>query len=190
VTTATWTTFRAAVAAAVVAASEQPAGAVVWDKSGLPIADPVVRLSVTSAVDLTEPREVRTEREAGDYAVALSVLRDVAVQIRCESVHAATVADAQNLASWIALGLQMQEVQVALHAAGIALIDSTGNTDLSYWDADRLIYARTFDALFRAEFERSDPTALGVLEHVKISGEVDAPPAIAIPEETISRPAA
>ena len=183
-----WADFREAVRVACVSASGLPDGAVVWGNAGQPIADPVVRLFLSSVRSPVDVREVRTENEDGTYDVALSKIAECTVQVRTETVAHATAADALAAADYLSLGLRLQAVNAALLTAGVVFVDTLDAVDLAFESGDLRIAARAFDALFRIEVGRTDPTPLGVIEHVKISGEVETPPTVDIPEETIDRP--
>jgi hypothetical protein len=170
-----------------VAASGVTAGAVVWGKAAQPVADPVIRLFVVSDVDMTNVREVRTASQAG-YARRLSVLRDIVIQVQAETINVATAADALAVAGDARLGLELQAAQAELSAVGVHSIALRGpSVDRTFKRGEHLIAARSFDILFRAEFHRDDPDAVGVIEHVKVGGTVYAPAEIEIPETTYDR---
>jgi hypothetical protein len=180
--------LRAAITAAVALAGSITAKAVVWDKAGHVIADPIVRLSITSDISETsDPRTVRETSPSGDLTIALSTSRVASIQLRTETSAAATPTDAQVLSVGIELGLSLASVTALLQSAGVALVRVHPHTDLSFSSGDCLIYARTFDADFRYAYDRADPIAQGIIEHVKVSGEL-ANPDITVPSSTIDKP--
>jgi len=184
--------FRTAIVNAVALAGEITPKAVVWGNAGHPISNPLVRLLAGTELDCTnDPREVLTpDADTGLLDKSLSTLREVTVQIRVESTSEACAGDAYALSGWISIGLALESVTAALSAVGIELIENLNSTDLSFQSGDQIIYCRTFDARFRYELSRVDPTAVGVIEHVQISGEVTAPPLILTPVTQYDKPAA
>jgi hypothetical protein len=182
--------FRDGIVAAVATAGGVTAKAVCWSEQGRPAANPVVVLSLTADVSETfDPRSCRTP-SGDDYAVALSTSRVATVQIRTETTNKTALADAHALSDSLELGLSLQAVTTLLQAAGLVLVGTHAHTDLSYMSGDCLTYARTFDAQFRYEYGRADPTVLGTIEHVQVSGELDLAPAntITISVEQINKP--
>lgn len=186
----TWATFREAVRQAVVSASGVVSDAVVWGNAGQPIANPVVRLFVTSAKSAVgEARLVQVENEDGDYNLTASIVTDVTVQVRTETVDNATAADALQVAEYTKLGFALQAPDALLAAQAVVQVDQGGECfDVSFIDGDRMLAARTFDWRLRFGLTRTDPTPRGTIEHVKVSGTIDVPPEVTIPEETLSRP--
>jgi hypothetical protein len=183
--------IRVALTAAVAIAGDVSRHAVVWGQAGNPIANPVVRLFATTDLDcIFDPRVVQTPNEDGLLDQSLSTLRELTVQIRVESTSAACAHDAYETASWISIGLSLDSVTAALDAVGINLIEVLPSNDLQFLSGDVMTYARTFDARFRYEMSRVDPTVVGVIEHVQISGEVNAPPTISTPVTQYDKPAA
>ena len=183
--------FRTAVQAAIVLAGAVSVHAVVWGNAGQCIGNPIVRLFTTSETSCTnDPREVKTENEDGLLDLSLSALREVVVQIRTESTSEATANDAYQLSGWIEIGLSLQSVTDALYAVGIELVETTDASDVSFLSGDMMICARTFDARFRYEISRTDPTVIGVIEHVKVSGDITNPEQISLPVQQYDKPSA
>ena len=178
----TYAAFREAVRAAIVEASGLTDTAVVWEQAGVPVADPVAVLTVTSDV-----REVPVRPELADngddtYTRTNSEMRRVAVQVRVESIDA----DALNLANTIALKLERQAVRDILDAECV-LVDIGGTTDHRYRAHDLWIQSRAFELFTRIVLEDTDPTAVGTIGTVQVRGEsLDLPPVISLPEETYS----
>lgn len=175
----TWAEVREVVLDAVAAASGLPAAAITWHPAGQPLADPLVRLSISSVRDISEPREILEEQGSG-LQRTLSILREFTVQIRVESINAAFTPDALSVACNIGLGLRLQIANVA----PLVLIRTHPQYDLTFRHGEHLVYARAFDAEFRGEFAVVDSAAVGIVEHVVVSGETTNP-VIDIPEQTL-----
>lgn len=179
--TTTYTALRAAIKAAVVAASGLDAAAVVWTERGETVADPLVVLTVISDVRTVPVREVLTAAD-DSYTRKLSTMRDVAVQIRVDSVRG----DALEIANTIALGLGLQAPRALLEAV-CAVVDDGPMRDLQYRDRGVKIQARAFELFLRITLEASDPTAVGTIGTVKVQGTpITLPPIVTLTEDTIS----
>jgi hypothetical protein len=178
------------VVAAVAAAGPITAKAVFWAQAGRPIANPCVCLSPTT--DLSETNDPRTTKvpdvDTGDQALTLSTSRKATVQIRSETTNAATATDAYALSDAIELGLSLTAAAAALAAQGVVLVRVHPHNDLSYMHGDCMIYARTFDAEFRYEYHRADPTQQGTIEHVQVAGTLNVPPDVTVSLGTIDKP--
>lgn len=180
----TYATAREAIRSAIVAASGLDTAAVVWGNAGQPISDPVIRLFVSSDVDIVPTREVLTAA-GSDYTRAVSTIREWTVQVRAETVATATSSDALNVSGQIRLGMHLQAAQALLAAQGVVLVRRAGpSVDLAFEHGDLLIAARTFDYVFRAVFNLDDPTGIGTIEHAEVGGALTNP-AVTIPDETI-----
>lgn len=177
----TYPLFREAVRAAVVSASGLDDAAVVWSQGGSPCADPLVVLSVISDIRTVPVREV-LEIDGDDYARSLSTMRDVAVQVRVESIRA----DAVGLANEILLKLGLQTPRAILTAQCV-YVDDGPMTELRYRAHDLWIQARAFEIFLRIVLEAADPVDVGTIGTVEVQGDsVDLPPEISIAEDTIS----
>jgi hypothetical protein len=177
----TWADFREAVRSAVVAASGLNDAAVVWDYRGQTAADPLVVLTAISNVRFAPHRTVLAE-DGDDYTRAISSMRDVAVQVRVESVRG----DAVSLADDLLLGLALQGSRATLEAE-CTYVDDGPMHDLRYRANGVWIQARAFELFLRVVLEKADPTGVGTIGTVKVQGApIDVPPEITLPEETIS----
>lgn len=168
--------------AAVVEASGLHAAAVLWGSSEGAVGDPLIVLSTVSSVEVTPWRETLVAVPAtGDLARSLSQTRDLTFQVKVETINGEVADDAFDLAQATALGLWK------LSATGVlegSLIDfhPTIRPHIPFRFDGRLVHAFTFDATVRAQFTSTDPTAVGVIEHVISSGETSDPTVI-IPTE-------
>ena len=182
--------LRSAIVAAVAAAGPITSKAVFWAQAGRPIANPCVCLSPTT--DLSETNDPRTSKtpdaETGNQVLDLSTSRRATIQIRSETTNSATAADAYALSDAIELGLSLTAPAAALAAQGVVLVRVHPHNDLSYMHGDCMIYARSFDAEFRYEYHRADPTQQGTIEHVQVSGTLNVPPDTAVPIGTLDKP--
>lgn len=173
-----------AIREAVVSASGLHDKAVVWGNAGQPVADPIIRLFVTSDLDVVPTREVLT-RVGADYSRGVSMIREWTVQVRAETVNHVTANDALAVLGQTRLGIELQAAKAILTAAGVVLVKRVGPAlDLAFEHGDVLIAARVVEYVFRAVFNRDDPTGVGTIEHAQVSGDVENP-TIAIPEQTI-----
>lgn len=181
--------FKDAVKAAVALAGGVSVKSVTWERAGKPIGGTLVRLLLGADVSETpDPRQDLTANEAGTLAPELSQSRLASVQIRCETINADTASDAHAKADEIEIGLSLQAVTAALATAGVVYVQAQGQTDISFWVDDCQIFARAFDAQFRYVYTRTDPTPVGVIEHVQVSGQLDIPPNSAIAIGTVDKP--
>jgi len=177
----TYEAFRAAVKEAVALAAGLDASAVVWTERGETVADPLVVLTAISDVRTVPVREVLGV--AGDsYTSKRSTMRDVAVQVRVDSIRG----DALALANDIELKLGFAAPKALLEAE-CAVIDAGPMRDLRYRDRGLHIQARAFELFLRIVLEAADPAPVGTIGTVKVQGTpIDLPPAITLAEETIS----
>jgi hypothetical protein len=183
----TWADFREAVRSAVVEASGLHDKAVVWGRGDLPnagetAADPLVVLTVISNVRFAPVRTVLGE-DGDDYTRAVSDIRDVAVQVRVDSIRG----DALALADDMLLGLELQGPRETLEAECTVIDTKPPAGDLTYSFKGLKLRARAFELFLRIVLEKSDPTGVGTIGTVKVQGDpIDVPPEITLPEETIS----
>jgi len=179
----TYPAFRAAVKAAIVEASGLDASAVQWSQDGDSIADPYVVLTVISDLRTNDVPVLRSLEADGDsYTKTLSEMRDVAVQVRVESIDA----DAVNLANEIRLRLQRQAARDLLDAECVFVNDGPVR-DHRYRSRDLWIQARSFELFLRIVLEDVDPTPVGTIGTVQVQGDpIDLPPETTLDEETIS----
>lgn len=177
----TYTALRAAVKAAVAAAAGLDASAVVWTERGAVVADPLVVLAVISDVRACPVRD-SLGADGDSYTLKRSSMRDVAIQIRVESIRA----DALELANEIELKLGFAGPRALLEAE-CAIVEAGPMRDFRYRDRDLWIQARAFELFLRIVIEATDPAPVGTIGTVKVQGApVTLPPAISLPEETIS----
>jgi hypothetical protein len=178
----TYTAFRAAVKAAIVAASGLDAAAVVWTERGETVADPLVVLDVISDVRTVPVRDVLVTDGGDGYTRTRSTMRDVAVQIRVDSLRG----DSLGLANDIELKLGF-DVPRALLEAECVVVDAGPMRDLKYRHQDLRIQARAFELFLRLVLEATDPTPVGTIGTVKVQGTpIDLPPPVSLTEDTIS----
>lgn len=177
----TYTALRAAVKAAVAAAAGLDASAVVWTERGAVVADPLVVLAVISDVRACPVRD-SLGADGDSYTLKRSSMRDVAIQIRVESIRA----DALELANEIELKLGFAGPRALLEAE-CAIVEAGPMRDFRYRDRDLWIQARAFELFLRIVIEATDPAPVGTIGTVMVQGApVTLPPAISLPEETIS----
>lgn len=172
---------RQAFAAAVAVASELSADSIIWGMAEGMAADPLITLSQTHVKESTPWRETLSGTGA-DLDRALSKLVEITFQVRVETVNGTLLDDASDLAYDTLLGLRRLEALEAL--AGAALVTTTDVRPMHYRHDSRIVHAWSFDAILRAELTRSDPTAVGTIDNVAISGEALEPPSTIIPVET------
>lgn len=178
----TYAAFRAAVKAAVVAASGLHEQAVVWSQDGATVADPSVVLTVISDLRTNDvPVRDVLVASGDDYARTLSTMRDVAIQVRVESIRA----DAVGLADEILLKLGLAAPRALLEAE-CAVIDDGPLVDLRYRAQGNAIQARAFELFTRIVLEFADPTPVGTIGTVQVQGSpVDLPSEVDLAEDTI-----
>lgn len=183
----TRSTLRDAVKAAVYAAAggAVKSAAIHWtDVGGMPVGDPLVALSTISDVRAQPVRETLTP-QGEDLARSVADVRDLVVQIRGETL----TADPLDFVDTIRLGLELEASRALLEAQCVIVsTDRVGSVDLTYGSHGQKIRARAFELALRASFERADPTTVGTITTVKVSGTT-ADPTITVPEDSISAPA-
>lgn len=175
----TWSSFRAAVEAAVLAAlpstvrtpSNNDGPVVFWDDGADPYAKHKVQLTEVSTV-LEQDRD--SALDTGGEQV-LSSLVAITVQVQAESIHDDPTLNANWLIEQVRLGLRKVSVRAALHAANVVIAEFPGATTRRSYPADgHRISAASFDITFRTEFT-FDPEGedAGLIEHVTVEGEGD-----------------
>lgn len=176
----TYTALRAAVKAAVAAAAGLDASAVVWTERGAVVADPLVVLAVISDVRACPVRD-DLGADGDSYTLLRSSMRDVAIQIRVESIRA----DALELANDIELKLGFAGPRALLEAE-CAIVEAGPMRDFRYRDRDLWIQARAFELFLRIVIESTDPAPVGTIGTVVVQGPPGTLPPVSLPEETIS----
>jgi hypothetical protein len=180
----TYPAFREAVRAAVVQASGLADAAVVWGQDGIPAADPVIVL--TAIADFaTSNTPVRSElTESGgtpdNRVQTLSELRTVGVQVRLESINA----DALNAVQGMSLRLHREVPKGALSEECV-LLRVSGTTDHRYRRDGMIIQARALTLECNIVLEDTDPTEIGTIGTVEVSGELSNP-TVPVPTMTIN----
>ena len=178
----TYPAFREAVRAAIVEASGLADEAVGWSQDGEGIADPWIVLTVISDVR-TNAVPVRSElsEDGNSYTRTVSTMRDVAVQVRVESINA----DAVALADDLALELQKQ-TPMGILSAECVFVDDGPVREHRYRSRDLWIQARSFELFLRIVLEKTDEVQVGTIGTVKIQGTpIDLPPEVTLDEAAI-----
>ncbi len=152
-----WTSFRAAVEAAVSSAMPSavrtPANndgpAVFWTDAPMPYGKHLVQLTEVSTVD---EMDRDTALHIGG-AQSLSTFKLITVQVQCESQHDDPALNALWLIEQIRLGLRKVSVAAALKTANVIIASFPGATVRRSYPADgHTISAASFDVAFRTEF--------------------------------------
>lgn len=178
---ATWSSFRAAVVAAVSAAMpsavRSPANndgpTVSWFDGRRPFGKHRLLLSVVSTV--FEHDRDSALSEGGDQTLSTSAA--ITVQVQAESSFDDGALDALWLVEQVRLGLRRVSVREALDVADIAIAAFPGATVSRSYPADaRIVSAHSFDVTFRTVFD-FDATgeSAGLIERVvgEGTGELD-----------------
>jgi hypothetical protein len=171
-----WAAFRTAVEAAfrqALPSSLRSAIAVSWAGGARKFggADGRVLLGVQSDVE-------EHVREADVNLSEVSSSNLITLQVTCESQHDAPTKSALRLAKLLQLGLRKESVYAILDAAGISLLeDPLSPQNVSYPDDGRTVGAYAFDVALRFVFELTPEAddAIGLLEHVEASAELELP---------------
>lgn len=181
--------FRAALLAAAQAAlpaARQLTTAVNWAGGARELADLRVLLDVVSEVSLS----ARDDLFAAD-GQELSELVETTVQFRAESTYDSADTDALDLLHNIRFGLnRSNSVRAVLEAAGVVLIEQPGPTrNVSFRSNNRLVSSHAFECIFRCVFGLATEESTGLIEHVEISGDLDAASdSVAVDEFTVDDP--
>lgn len=162
---------RQSIQAAVVIASGQPEGAVIWGSSAGICADPIVKLSVVSDTPEIPVRETLTG--TGDLSRALDQYRVLSVQILVETVNDLHASDALDVLVQTGLGLETLAAEAAL--VDCVLLEAGGIRAHQYRTDGRIVHAWSFDARFRALYSFADPDTVGTIESVAVTGTTTGP---------------
>lgn len=185
-----WAEVRAAVRAATIAALPAAVAArtpVDWGSGAGHVAAQRVLL------DIIATREEHTRDQTVDD-VDLYSAQVFTVQFRCESQHDTATIDGLWLLTLVTMGLRRALVRDAARNAGVVLLEvplaprRIGSLDQN----GRKLSVFVCDIAFRAviTLDTSDP-ALGIIEHIEVSGEAEAPggvDTIEVDEDTIDDP--
>lgn len=192
----TWPVIKTSILAACAKASGRSPKSFYWLDEPAPfVKGPSFSLNVFSSTPIHD-RVTKTEipegqNNAGDKNVTLATMSDMVITVRAESPDARGVS--LDALERIRLGMWLPSVVDSLRAVGkdLAWVGNKGSINpVVYRDAnERLVSTYALDVWFRGtiEYVPSDEI-VGTIEHVVVSGHVDAGTSTVDTTQTIDRP--
>lgn len=155
-----------------------------WDKREVPFSGKIVTLSVLAQSQECPDRVVKTMNvSTGNFDVQISALVLFTVNVKCEHING----DSLELCELARSAFMLPSVRETLRAAGVVVVGPADSPIpvMGISIDSRDVSAYSFDAYFRHELHRDDPTSLSTIEHVGWGGKVAGNP---IAPQTTDRP--